>query len=418
MAFMAQMTVPKNLDECLKSQGDSLQSFPVSLFCNATWDTVLCWPPSLRGSSIKLPCPAVNGVKSSGVFAIKNCGVNGQWMGQHPGKSLGWSPGWTNYSNCMGVNYGIKESTNFNITNVAPISLGVLPVRYDGANVIACILLSVSIIFAMAALGISFFSKGVQPTRNRILRNLFAALLFHDILELVVNVGRTMKDANAVQDVETCVAIGVIVTLTSSALFVWTMIVGICFTMTLKGYAIERRIYLVLCLLGWFVPTVITTTWLSVTVLGGKLHCWFAELYIADLESSFWIVEVCNIFFLLCSWLSMLHFLVKYNNDDRQRCCLENNKELSNELSNIKSSARKVTFILGYISMTYLVYLLYAHWPFSENLTYLFVLCVYSRGIVVPLVLCFLEETCYCWDGTYKVTVISDMSGEDSCENI
>lgn len=416
MGTSTDYSYPTSLEECLKSQGDKIHKFPKAYFCNASWDGVLCWPPTLKGLTFKLACPDYLGL-SPETFAYKSCGKDGKWVGQHPGinEYPDWEPGWTNYSECKGVVYETILENNgtidVNVSEAAPISFGTLPLTYDGADILACVLLSVSVIFTMAAIGISCFSKGIQATRVRFYRNLFAAFLFHDMLDLVMNVGRILESSNIINDVKPCVAMGVLVTLTSSAIFVWLFILGIYYILTMKSVVMERRMYFVLCLLGWFVPTVITITWLSVTVIYGKTYCWFGELFIATLESSFWIIESTNMCFLALTWLFLIHFLCKYNDADTIRRHNEN-KELAVELGNIRSSAVKIVVLLTFVTVGYLVYLAFAHNTYSEVLAYMFVLTVYSRGIITSTFLCFLDENSHCWDGFYNV--INTESGEES----
>ncbi|OWF50062.1 PDF receptor-like [Mizuhopecten yessoensis] len=407
---------PTNLKECLESQGEKIYKFPKPFFCNATWDTVLCWPPTLKGVTFKIACPEHLGVGPD-KFAYKTCGNDGGWAGVHPGfkEYPDWEPGWTNYSECAGVIYETvteyNDTLDVNVSEAAPISFGTLPLTYDGADILACVLLSMSIIFTMAAIGISCFSKGIQATRVRLYRNLFAAFLFHDMLDLVMNIGRILRSSDVINDVKPCVAIGVLVTLTSSAIFVWLLILGIYYLLTMKSVVIERRMYFVLCLLGWFVPTVITITWLSITVIYGKTYCWFGELFIATLQSSFWIIESTNMFFLALTWFFIIYFLCKYNDQETSRRHNEN-KELAVELGNIRSSAIKIVIILAFVTVAYLVYMAFAHNTSSEPLAYMFVLTVYSRGVLTPIFLCFFDENSHCWDGFYNV--ISTDNAEDS----
>lgn len=39
-----------------------------SLWCNATWDTVLCWPATPAGASISLKCPPLKGLDHTSTF--------------------------------------------------------------------------------------------------------------------------------------------------------------------------------------------------------------------------------------------------------------------------------------------------------------------------------------------------------------
>ncbi|KAK3088338.1 hypothetical protein FSP39_017855 [Pinctada imbricata] len=398
---------PSTLEECFESQGDAPYSIPPEMFCNATWDTVLCWPPTLVGSTTKLPCPKYLNL-GTGKYASKSCGINGKWIGIHPGKNIfpkELYPGWTNYSECLGLDYDIKnvnDSADFNVSDKSPVSLGALPLAHNGADVLGSIMLMISLILLVASLVITCCSRTVSTTRTKLYKNFFAAFIIHDTLELVIRLGRSVDSNDVVNDVETCVSIGVMVTLTTSAIYTWLAIIAICFTFTMKGIVIETKIYYILCLLGWFVPTVVTITWLSVTVLEGNLNCWYGELYIAKLESSFWIIESINITLLCSTWVLLIHFLWKFNEHKSHRQ-FSDNKELCAEMTFIKQSAFKVLVVLCFVTAAYIIYVTSSQDKLSEPIAYALVLTLFSRGITTAIFLCFLEESCKCWDGVYSV---------------
>ena len=398
---------PSSLEECLESQGDAPYTIPPEMFCNASWDTVLCWPPTLIGSTTKLPCPQYLKLPS-GRYASKSCGIDGKWIGVHPGKEefpKEFYPGWTNYSECLGLVYDIKHESNesdFNVSEKAPVSFGALPITHNGADVMGAILLIVSLTLLVASLGITCLSRTVSTTRAKLYKNFFAAFIIHDTLELVIRLGRAVNSDDVVNDVEMCVSIGVMVTLTTSAIYTWLTIIAICFSLTMKGIYIECKMYYILCLLGWFVPTVVTITWLSVTVLEGNLNCWYGELYIAKLQSSFWIIESVNITLLCATWALLINFLWKFN-EHRAHRMYSDNKELCAEMTFIKQSAFKVLIVLCFVTAAYIIYVTSSQDKLSEPIAYVLVLTLFSRGIVTSIFLCFLEESCKCWDGAYAV---------------
>lgn len=412
---------PSSLIECLDSQGDAPYTVPSNLFCNATWDTVLCWPPTIIGSLTKLPCPGKYG-QETGKYASKECGLDGKWVGAHPGYEefpKDFAPGWTNYSECVGVIYDIMRNTTDSVVNVsesASISVGALSVSHNGADIFGAVLLVISLILILASLGITCCNTAVQSTRTRFYRNLFAAFIFHDILELIVRLGRVFHSDVIIRDIETCVSFGVLLTLLSTAIFSWLLVIGISYMLTFKGVVVENRMYYVMCLLGWFMPTVVTITWLSVTVLGGNLSCWNGELYIARMTSSFWIIQGSIIIFLFFSWLCMVSFLWRFKEYDMHRKYSEN-KELLLELTNLKQSGYKLFVALCFTTGSYIIYLSCSQTPLTESLSYLLVLVLFSRGIIVAIFLCFLEEQCRCWDGVYSVEGCSTDSESLSSRN-
>ncbi|KAK3109003.1 hypothetical protein FSP39_020735, partial [Pinctada imbricata] len=62
-------------------------------WCNATWDTVLCWPSVPAGNTVYLPCPPLPGLDAT-QKGFRKCGLDGRWEG-------GRQPiGYTNYTFC------------------------------------------------------------------------------------------------------------------------------------------------------------------------------------------------------------------------------------------------------------------------------------------------------------------------------
>ena len=40
----------------------------IEIFCKATWDEALCWPPAEAGQTVHLPCPPLNGFDPSSEY--------------------------------------------------------------------------------------------------------------------------------------------------------------------------------------------------------------------------------------------------------------------------------------------------------------------------------------------------------------
>lgn len=408
---------PSNFEECLISQRDAPYTVPAELFCNATWDSILCWPPTLIGSETKLPCPKFLGL-SPDRYATKSCGRDGNWIGKHPGNEKfpkNFYPGWTNYSECKGLKYDIPAPTptnstldrHFNASEPSSVSVGILPFHSEGVDILSTLLLITSLTMVLASIVITFCNKGPLTTRKKLYRNCFAAFLVHDTLELVIRMGRIIQSDDIVNDVETCVSIGVMVTLSSSAIYTWLTIISVYFSLTKSGIVIENKMYYVLCLLGWFIPTVITIIWLSVTVLSGNLKCINGELEFTKPESGFWIIEGINVFLISLSWLLLILFLWKYKHHESHRRFAEN-KSLIMEIVSIRQSAYKLLIVLCYVTSGYIIYAITAQDPLTETTSYILVVILFSRGILLSVFMCLTEGSSKCWDGVYSVESITE----------
>ncbi|EDW46322.1 GM23511 [Drosophila sechellia] len=69
------------------------------LYCNWTWDTLLCWPPTPAGVLARMNCPGgFHGVDTR-KFANRKCELDGRW-GSRPNATEVSPPGWTDYGPC------------------------------------------------------------------------------------------------------------------------------------------------------------------------------------------------------------------------------------------------------------------------------------------------------------------------------
>ncbi|WKY02976.1 hypothetical protein Q1695_016347 [Nippostrongylus brasiliensis] len=100
--------VAVTMDACfqrLREQGIPLAPEPTDgrLWCNATYDTVLCWPPTPANESIVLPCPPLKGLDPSR-HVVKWCDRFGRWAGKSEGVYENpW--GWTNFTVCFKMDF-------------------------------------------------------------------------------------------------------------------------------------------------------------------------------------------------------------------------------------------------------------------------------------------------------------------------
>ncbi|KAG0715058.1 PDF receptor [Chionoecetes opilio] len=75
------------------------------VFCNASWDTLHCWPATPAGRTVRESCATVFSdvpalLDYPDAVAYRECGLEGAWL---------WG-GWTNYSQCLSV---IEQQVTF-----------------------------------------------------------------------------------------------------------------------------------------------------------------------------------------------------------------------------------------------------------------------------------------------------------------
>ncbi|KAK4321026.1 hypothetical protein Pmani_008134 [Petrolisthes manimaculis] len=88
--------------------------FDAGVYCNATFDNIMCWPPTPADTIITLPCPPVQGINLKQT-AYRTCTAEGRWQGKKTETEMGAgvgegegegdeTAGWTNYTACFTSN--------------------------------------------------------------------------------------------------------------------------------------------------------------------------------------------------------------------------------------------------------------------------------------------------------------------------
>lgn len=89
--------------ECYARMSIEPPKFSSGLWCNRTWDNVMCWDDSPASTVVKQRCPSyINGFNNNN-FAYKKCTSSGTWYQKTETNTT-----WTNYSSC--INRFPKES--------------------------------------------------------------------------------------------------------------------------------------------------------------------------------------------------------------------------------------------------------------------------------------------------------------------
>ncbi|XP_071546542.1 PDF receptor-like [Panulirus ornatus] len=90
------LTLPPEGQKCLE---DFRNNLPLDgVYCNATWDTLYCWPATQAGRTVRASCATVFSEVHDlhnypDAMAYRECDGSGDWL---------WG-GWTNYSQCLNV---------------------------------------------------------------------------------------------------------------------------------------------------------------------------------------------------------------------------------------------------------------------------------------------------------------------------
>ncbi|KAG7154949.1 PDF receptor-like 1, partial [Homarus americanus] len=157
------LQLPPKGRKCLLEFWNSLPLDAV--YCNATWDTLYCWPATRAGDTAKQSCATVFSdlpdlLNYPDAVAYRECDLSGSWM----------RGGWTNYSQCLTV---IDHQVG---------SSGVV----DAVRYITFIGALLSLLTLTITIFIFTYYRSLECDRLRVHRNLVVALIVRFLVMLVL----------------------------------------------------------------------------------------------------------------------------------------------------------------------------------------------------------------------------------------
>ncbi|XP_045118796.1 uncharacterized protein LOC123508874 isoform X1 [Portunus trituberculatus] len=226
------------------------------VFCNASWDTLHCWPPTPAGRIVKESCanvfsdvPAL--LDYPDAVAYRECGLSGTWL-------LG---GWTNYSQCLNV-----------IEQQAGPSHVLEAVRY-----ITFIGGLLSLFTLTATIFIFSHYRALECDRLRVHRNLVAALIIRFLVMLVLTepfVSR--RSSYTYRDVDwLCKTLLALRMYAQMASINWMFVEGLFLHSRLTSNVFHSRApFPLYYTIGWGAPLAFIVAWATTMALQHPAHCW------------------------------------------------------------------------------------------------------------------------------------------------
>ncbi|CAM1297763.1 pdfr-1 (predicted) [Pycnogonum litorale] len=305
------------MDSCIKSQEAKISEFALTndVYCNATWDGYICWPPTLQNVTANMKCPVIMGLDRRN-FATRRCGEEGIWLDQQEmtGNSTN---GWTNFKSCLTPE--LKH-----LLNTTDLDTKIL-IAY-ATRILEFVGYSISLVLIIASLIIFVYFQSLKNHRTNIHKHLMLAMLIQTIIRLGVYSDRDMMTKNpSLSGIHTspvvCEAAYVILEFARTAMFSWFFVEGFYLNqvVVVSTLSFEPN-YLLYYLLGWGIPFVITLIWGCVTAtFMSHTHCW--AYY--NLTPYYWIIEgprlailIVNLLFLLATLRTLMG---KLKNSDSRR---------------------------------------------------------------------------------------------------
>ncbi|CEF66741.1 PDF receptor [Strongyloides ratti] len=290
------------MEECYRQLTAS--GFPITnpdpssgkIWCNATWDTILCWPATPAGQSATMKCPDLKALDTR-KYLTKYCHESGRWLGKN-GSDWSKLSGWTNFSMCFQDEVAaISRSIGSSIELANDIARYIRYLEFIG--------LFLSIVSLVLALAIFASFPRLRVFRNMLHIQLMIAILmvslirfilyidleFTDKLAILVNTG-SQGNGNTINTLKyVCESMYILLEYFKSVGFSWSFLEGfylhnqLVFAMVDRDPKLPRYI-----LAGFGAPVIHTLIWLIIVIKksDGKVKRCLGNYY---LMPEFWILD-------------------------------------------------------------------------------------------------------------------------------
>ncbi|XP_053634050.2 corticotropin-releasing factor receptor 2 [Cherax quadricarinatus] len=248
------LNLPPKGQKCLQDFWDSLPLDGV--YCNATWDSLYCWPATQAGRIVNESCATVFSdvpdlLHYPDALAYRECDVSGSWL---------WG-NWTNYSQCLSV---IDHQTgSFSVVEA------VRYITFIGA-ILSLLTLSLTIF-------IFTYFRTLECDRLRVHRNLVVSLIIHFLVMLVLSEPFIFhRQSNTYRDVDwVCKTLLALTMYAQMASINWMFVEGLFLHSRLTSNVFDSGApFAIYYTIGWGVPLVFIIAWATTMYFQHEVHCW------------------------------------------------------------------------------------------------------------------------------------------------
>ncbi|UMM23811.1 hypothetical protein L5515_004341 [Caenorhabditis briggsae] len=387
-AFNGAMDVLEESYPLCKKMLDHNKLFPerdpndTRIWCNATYDTVLCWPPTPANSSVTLQCPHMKGLDPNKNI-VKRCDEMGRWAGKKPGHYENpW--GWTNFTVCFKIDYEdvkIAQEVARNARKLEFVGLGL------------------SLVSLILAISIFSYFRRLRVFRNLLHLHLMIAMLMVVIIRLVLyidliftgDIGPHTNTAEG-KTINTmpilCEGMFFFLEYFKTVTFAWMFLEGVYLNNQIAfGFFREPKL-LIYCIAGYGWPLLHTGFWLGVVLYKKdfKVERCLGSYY---LEPEFWILDgprmlqlVVNLLF-ICNVIRVLYSKVRESNNTSE--------------AGLKKSVKAAMMLLPLLGVPNIMQtipfaptrdniMVFAVWTYTASFTYMY------QGLMVASIYCFTNK--------------------------
>uniref|UniRef100_A0A0N5BYF4 PDF receptor n=1 Tax=Strongyloides papillosus TaxID=174720 RepID=A0A0N5BYF4_STREA len=365
------------------------------IWCNATWDTILCWPATPAGQSATMRCPDLKALDTR-KYLTKYCHESGRWLGKN-GSDWSKLSGWTNFSMCFQDEVAaISRSIGSSIELANDIARYIRYLEFIG--------LFLSIVSLVLALAIFASFPRLRVFRNMLHIQLMIAILmvslirfilyidleFTDKLAILVNTG-SQGNGNTINTLKyVCESMYILLEYFKSVGFSWSFLEGfylhnqLVFAMVDRDPKLPRYI-----LAGFGAPIIHTLIWLVIVIRksDGKVKRCLGNYY---LMPEFWILDGVRLAQLIVNTIFVVNVI---------RVLWKKVQETHNssEMDRMKKSVRAAFMLIPLLGIPNVMQTIpltptenniffFGIWTFVASSFYMF------QGLVISIIFCFTNK--------------------------
>ncbi|CAI5446487.1 unnamed protein product [Caenorhabditis angaria] len=365
---------------------------PKGLWCNATYDTVLCWPPTPANTSVTLQCPQMKGLDASKNIT-KVCHESGMWLGRTLEETAN-GQSWTNFSMCF------SEEVIYIMNNLNNESLSIAQEVARNARKLEFVGLGLSLVSLILAIGIFSYFRRLRVFRNLLHLHLMIAMLMVVIIRLVLyidliftgDVGphQNPSDGKTINTMPfICEGMYFLLEYFKTVTFCWMFLEGIYLNKTIVFGVFNSEPKLSPYLLaGYGIPLLHTVLWLVAVYIKKdyKVERCLGSYY---LEPEFWILDgprmaelVINLFFII-NVIRVLYTKVRESHNTSE--------------AGLKKSVKAAMMLLPLLGVPNIMQtipfaptrdniMVFAVWTYTASFTYMY------QGLMVASIYCFTNK--------------------------
>ncbi|XP_055701921.1 PDF receptor [Phlebotomus papatasi] len=379
----------RTFESCALKYEDYVMPVTAS-YCNWTWDSVLCWPPTPAGTIIRQRCPFRHGLDPTR-YAERRCSTKGEWIGRNVTSDAQTQAGWTNYTPCytpemqhiMNMLY-LNRDTAKDKFNIA-----------ERTRILEIVGFSISLTALIVSLIIFWRFRSLRNNRTRIHKNLFVAMVIQVLIRLILYIDQALIRANygdgtmGRQGIDNtpflCEACYILLEYARTAMFMWMFIEGLYLhnMVTVTVFQVQFP-FVSYVIIGWGGPIILTALWGFITAkYKSHQQCWWGY----NLTYYYWILEGPRLTVILlnfCFLLNIIRVLV-----------VKLRQSHTSDIEQVRKAVRAAVVLLPLLGITNILsmtaapltksVLEFALWSYTTHFLTSF------QGFFIALLYCFLN---------------------------